>query len=68
MIVSVLQKIKYTLHDRELEDLFDEALSKAEDLLNRKGTCKLFSAVLALENVTLIKLTACYKGRHEVLI
>lgn len=49
MTVSVLQKVKDTLHDRELEDLFDEALSQAEDLLNRKGTCKLFSAVLSQE-------------------
>ena len=57
--------MKDTLHDRELEELFDEALSHAEDLLNRKGTCNLFSALLSLKILhwdNYRNLRACYKG------
>jgi len=35
-----LLEVKWTLKDKDLEDQFDEALSQAEDLLNRKGLGK----------------------------
>ena len=33
----VPQRVKEKLKDKELQDLFEQALIEAEDLLNRKG-------------------------------